>query len=94
MSESSPAVAAPIASKRRPVPAMPNLTRRYLTPKKVIAIFKATGKKVDIAAKFNVCPATVTHIQLGDRHYKITNPIRMAAVINAELVTMACGVEL
>jgi hypothetical protein len=68
--------------------------RRYLTPKKIIAIYKAQGKGVDIAAQFNVCPSTVTQIKLGDRHYNITNPLRTAATTNAELITMACGVEL
>jgi hypothetical protein len=73
---------------------MTDPTRRYLTPKKIIAIFKEQGRGIDIAAKFNVCPATVTQIKRGDRHYNITNPLRTARAINAELITMACGVEL
>lgn len=71
--------------------------RRYLKPKKIIAIYKATmtGERgVDIAARYNVCPATVTQIKRGDRHSDITNPIRSANAVNATLISMACGVEL
>jgi hypothetical protein len=71
--------------------------RRYLKPKKIIAIYRATmtsEKGIDIAARYNVCPSTVTQIRRGDRHSDITNPIRSAAAVNATLVTMACGVEL
>lgn len=82
-------------SVRRKFPAQPSrVGRRYLAPKKIIAIYKAQGRGVDIAADFNVSPATVTQIKRGDRHYNITNPLRTAAAINAELVTMACGVDL
>ena len=69
-------------------------SRRYLKPKKVIAIFNATGRGVDIAAQYNVSPATVTDIKRGNRHADITNPIRSAGAVNATLITMACGVEL
>jgi hypothetical protein len=79
----------------RKLPAQPDrVGKRYLAAKKIIAIYKAPGRGVDIAAEFNVSPATVTQIKRGDRHYNITNPLRLAASINAELVTMACGVDL
>lgn len=85
----------PRSDRVRKFPAQPDrVGRRYITAKKIIAIFNAQGRGIDIAAQFNVSPATVTQIKRGDRHYNITNPLRTAAAINAELITMACGVEL
>lgn len=67
---------------------------RYLTRDEIIGIYLAPGLGKNIAADFDVTPATVTHIKLGHRHLDITAPYRLAAPINATLITMACGAEL
>jgi hypothetical protein len=68
--------------------------QRYLSRDEIIAIYLAPGMKKNIAADFDVSKATVTHIKRGDRHLDITTPYRIAAKVNASLITMACGVEL
>lgn len=67
---------------------------RYLTRDEIIAIYLAPGPKKNVAADYDVTPATVTHIKRGDRHLDITTPYRIAAKVNATLISMACGVVL
>jgi hypothetical protein len=66
---------------------------RYLTRDEIIAIYLASGQRKNIAADFEVTESTVCHIKLGHRHLDITAPYRLAAKVNATLVTMACGVN-
>jgi hypothetical protein len=66
--------------------------RRYLTRDEIIAIYLAPGQQQNVAADFDVSCPTVTYIKRGYRHLDITAPYRLAAKMNATLVSMACGV--
>lgn len=68
--------------------------KRYLSRDEVIAIYRAPGQQQNVAADFDVSCNTVSHIKNGHRHLDITAPYRLAANVNASLVTLACGVEL
>lgn len=92
---SSPAVAAPRMAGRTAPPATTGRGgKRYLTRDQIIGIYLAPGMGKNVAADFAVTPSTVTHIKLGHRHLDITAPYRLAARVNASLVSMACGVAL
>lgn len=95
MSSVQPQVPAPLMAGRKLAP--PTTGRggkRYLTRDQIIGIYLAPGMGKNVAADFDVTPATVTHIKLGHRHLDITTPYRIAAKVNATLVSMACGAEL
>jgi hypothetical protein len=79
-------------SKNRPTTA--RWQKRYLSRDEVIAIYRAAGQQQNIAADFDVSCNTVSHIKNGHRHLDITAPYRLAAKVNASLVSMACGVPL
>lgn len=72
---------------------------RQLTRDEIIGIYVRAsncrkGEQKNIAVDFNTSNNTVTQIKRGDRHLNITTPYRIAAKVNASLISMACGVAL
>ena len=66
---------------------------KYFSRDKVIAIYLATGLRKNIAADHGVSLAAVCCIKNGTRHARITDRWRIAAPLNAALISLACTGE-
>jgi hypothetical protein len=65
---------------------------RLITPELAVAIFTASGLRKQIAFAYRVSQSAVSGIKNGRMHGDVTRPYAEAAIVNAMLVTTACGV--